>query len=164
MIYVFVCPECGHGVKADEDGCCAYCGRDCIVEKLPVTPENYLEGALRTEPRTGNFNKGLGLLQREIRLLHASMGMVTEAGELMDQLKKHLFYGKELDDVNLIEEAGDILWYMAILLDELGVTFEKVMLINHEKLAKRYGREFTEEAALHRDLTAEREILEKINK
>lgn len=28
----FVCPECGPRVKADEDGCCATCGRDCRVE------------------------------------------------------------------------------------------------------------------------------------
>lgn len=25
----FECPECGDGVKADEDGCCAACGADC---------------------------------------------------------------------------------------------------------------------------------------
>lgn len=24
----WVCPECGPGVKADEDGCCKHCGRD----------------------------------------------------------------------------------------------------------------------------------------
>ena len=24
----FVCPDCGPIVKADEDGCCAYCGAD----------------------------------------------------------------------------------------------------------------------------------------
>jgi len=28
----FVCKDCGPHTKADEDGCCAYCGRDCTVE------------------------------------------------------------------------------------------------------------------------------------
>ena len=26
------CPQCGAHVKADEDGCCATCGADCVVE------------------------------------------------------------------------------------------------------------------------------------
>lgn len=29
----FLCIECGLTVKADEDGCCATCGRDCIILK-----------------------------------------------------------------------------------------------------------------------------------
>jgi rRNA maturation endonuclease Nob1 len=31
--HVFVCPECGPGVKADEDHCCATCGADCKVRR-----------------------------------------------------------------------------------------------------------------------------------
>ena len=27
----FICPDCGVGVAADEDGCCANCGADCHV-------------------------------------------------------------------------------------------------------------------------------------
>ena len=36
----FVCPDCGYGVKADEDGCCATCGRDCAVVAVLVEPED----------------------------------------------------------------------------------------------------------------------------
>lgn len=32
----FKCPECGVGVVADEDGCCAMCGRDCTVVKVSM--------------------------------------------------------------------------------------------------------------------------------
>ena len=32
-----------------------------------------------------------------VRLLHAAMGLETETGEIQDQLKKHIFYGKKLD-------------------------------------------------------------------
>lgn len=28
----FCCPDCGPGVAADEDGCCANCGADCVIE------------------------------------------------------------------------------------------------------------------------------------
>ena len=34
----FVCKDCGPHTKADEDGCCAYCGRDCTVEPCRPTP------------------------------------------------------------------------------------------------------------------------------
>lgn len=29
---LFCCPDCGKGVAADEDGCCANCGADCVIE------------------------------------------------------------------------------------------------------------------------------------
>lgn len=32
IIEHFVCPDCGPHVKADEDGCCAYCRLDCTGE------------------------------------------------------------------------------------------------------------------------------------
>lgn len=96
-----------------------------------------------------------------IRLLHAAMGLCTEAGEFMDMLKKHILYGKPLDEVNLKEELGDKLWYTALALDELKSTFGEVMATNHAKLAARYPNKFTEKDALERDLQKEREILEK---
>lgn len=36
----FVCPDCGWAVKADEDGCCSTCGRDCAIVAVLVEPEN----------------------------------------------------------------------------------------------------------------------------
>ncbi len=35
---VFVCADCGYGVAADEDGCCATCGRDCAIVVPLVEP------------------------------------------------------------------------------------------------------------------------------
>lgn len=46
-----------------------------------------------------------------IRLLHFLMGLQTEVGEFLDQLKRHWFYGAELDVINLAEELGDLSWY-----------------------------------------------------
>lgn len=93
------------------------------------------------------------------RLLHAGIGLSTEAGEFLDALKKHIFYGKDLDRVNLAEELGDLFWYMAIVADELGFEFESVMEKNIAKLKARYGEKFSEEKAESRDLKTEREIL-----
>ena len=87
---------------------------------------------------------------RALRLLHAAMGITTEAGEFVDPLKKHIFYGKELDTENLKEELGDLLWYIGIACDTLGVTVREVMEANIAKLRKRYPEQFTEEDALER--------------
>lgn len=95
-----------------------------------------------------------------VRLVHAMIGMVTEAGEFQDMMKKHLMYGKEIDRTNLVEELGDIMWYVGLACSELGVSLDEVMAINNAKLAARYGDVFTEEAALNRDLDTERKILE----
>jgi NTP pyrophosphatase (non-canonical NTP hydrolase) len=94
------------------------------------------------------------------RLLHAGIGLSTEAGEFLDALKKHVFYGKKLDRVNLAEEVGDLFWYTAIIADELGFDFESVMDKNIKKLKARYGDKFSEAKADKRDLNKEREILE----
>jgi len=44
-------------------------------------------------------------------LLHGAIGISGEAGELLDAVKKHVFYGKPLDVNNVKEEISDVLWY-----------------------------------------------------
>lgn len=122
-----------------------------------MTPEEYTKKCLRTEP----FQYSFGPVGRITpRIQHAVDGLVTEAGEIVDALKRHRFYGKELDKVNLVEEAGDICWYLSLLFDELGVTWEQAWDWNINKLQKRFPEKFTEDAALNRDLQGEREVLE----
>jgi len=128
-----------------------------------MKPTDYMQGVLRHESR--NFAVINGRIvgspdYKMIRILHAAMGFTTESGEIVDQIKKHLFYGKPLDEVNLVEECGDLLWYMAIMLDVLGLSFEQVMETNSKKLTLRYGETFSSEAANNRDLDAERKVLE----
>jgi len=94
------------------------------------------------------------------RLTHAALGLSTEANEFSDQLKKHLIYGKELDKTNLIEELGDLCWFIAMACDELGTNFEKIQKINIKKLKARYGDKYSDEKALTRDLELERKALE----
>ena len=93
-------------------------------------------------------------------LLHGAIGLATEAGEMLDAIKRALFYGAELDRTNLIEELGDLEWYMAVIRDALGVDQDEVQRINIEKLRARYPEKFTQEHALERDLERERTVLE----
>ena len=126
-----------------------------------MNPKDFIASCLVTEARDFQPVKDRLQSTENVRLLHAAIGMCTEAGEIQDQLKKAIFYGKTLDKVNIVEEIGDIMWYIGIACDTLGVSLEEIMQKNHEKLKARYGTKFTEAAALNRNLDAEREILEK---
>ena len=123
--------------------------------------KKYKELVLKTESKDFDAISSRLKDKRAIRLLHGSCGIATEAGELLDTIKKYAFYGKEIDTVNLVEEIGDLMWYSAIILDELNVDFEDVMNKNINKLKARYGEKFSESSATVRDLNKEREILEK---
>ncbi len=85
-----------------------------------------------------------------LRLLHGAIGICGEAGELMDAVKKHIMYGKELDKNNIKEELGDLCWYMSLVMESVGTNWEEVMKMNHDKLEKRYPSGFTEKAAQER--------------
>ena len=114
---------------------------------------DYIKQALNTESQD---TKGIKKrLCNTHRILHAAIGASTEAAELLDQLKKHIYYGRELNKLNLFEETGDLLWYLATLADELGFDFEDAMKKNLEKLKARYGDKFTTEKAINRDLDEE---------
>ena len=126
----------------------------------PVTPENYVDHAMRTDtPITEELI--MRLTDPDfIRLLHAGMGLCTESGEFMDMLKRHLFYGKPLDYVNAREELGDMAWYTALAIDVIRTSIHEVMTVNINKLKLRYPEKFSEVNAIERDLVAERELLE----
>lgn len=100
------------------------------------------------------------LTPKQYRLLHAALGMLTEAAEFAESVQKHVFLGEPLDEVHMKEEVGDQTWYQAIVMNVFDWNFDGVMTTNIEKLRKRYPQGFTTEKALNRDLTAERQALE----
>lgn len=72
---------------------------------------------------------------KEMNLYHSAIGIFTEVGELSDQFKKHIFYKKELDIVNINEEVGDVLWYVSIIARELGLVDDiKKWLVNLDQV------------------------------
>ncbi len=92
-------------------------------------------------------------------IVHEINGLCTEAGEISEAFLKAAKTGK-FDEVNLKEEAGDLLWYLAMLFRELDTDFETVATTNINKLKARFPEKFTQENAYVRDLDTEREILE----
>lgn len=93
--------------------------------------------------------------------LHMTIGVSTEANELLDAYKKWFAYGRELDKVNVSEEIFDCFWYLINLCRMLQIDPEKGMETNVKKLRVRYPEKFTEYDANNRNLQKEREILEE---
>ena len=124
-----------------------------------MTSENYVENVIKTDCV---YDTKLAVrLVESARMLHAAMGLVTEAAELLDMLKKHIYYGKKLDMVNAKEEIGDSSWYIGLAVDEMKTTMNEVLTLNIEKLKLRYPGKFNSEDAINRDVAAERVLLEK---
>jgi NTP pyrophosphatase (non-canonical NTP hydrolase) len=89
-------------------------------------------------------------------LYHGVLGIASEAGELLSALDS--FGDEELPESfrgNMVEELGDLLWYIAMLSRWLNVPMTEIMSRNISKLRKRYPQGFTEYAAVNRDLSSE---------
>lgn len=92
--------------------------------------------------------------------LHGVIGLATEAGELLEGMRD-VINGKPLDLVNVKEEVGDGKWYMAILARVARFMWGEDERTNIAKLRARFPDRFTEYDANNRNLSVEREILEK---
>lgn len=113
-------------------------------------------------PRTGGGSTTSSVHKPELAdLLHAVLGCVTESAEMAEHLLDVLRGKKALDVVNVVEEIGDIEWYVALALRFTGAQDHgDAWTRNIAKLRARFPDKFTEEAAVTRDLVAERAVLE----
>jgi NTP pyrophosphatase (non-canonical NTP hydrolase) len=99
------------------------------------------------------------LRNKDVDNVHMIFGLFTELGELVDGFKKDMAYNVPIDDVNLKEEIGDLMWYIAGLCNVNGFDLDNILEANIAKLKTRYPDKFTEEAAINRDLDKERSVL-----
>lgn len=84
-------------------------------------------------------------------LWHGATGVAGEAGELLDAVKKHVVYNKPLDVDNIIEELGDLEFYMEQVRQNLCITREETLAANIAKLSVRYaGLKYSDTAAQER--------------
>jgi NTP pyrophosphatase (non-canonical NTP hydrolase) len=94
---------------------------------MKVQPDKIQERALRTWYPP----------EHELHLdpIHPVMAMAGEAGEIANQLKKHLYKPDvEYTRADFVEELGDLLFYVAIRAYQLGLTLEEVSWENWNKL------------------------------
>lgn len=71
------------------------------------------------------------------------LGLVGEVGEVVEHIKKDRRLGekrKPLSREKLVDEGGDVLWYLTRLFGEHGITLEEVMDYNVTKLTERHSK------------------------
>ncbi len=77
-------------------------------------------------------------------LLHWVLGINGESGEIAEKIKKIIRDkgGKVSaeDKQELAKEIGDVLWYLAVLAEDLGVSLDDIAVANLEKLQSRKQR------------------------
>lgn len=93
------------------------------------------------------------------RMFHSIMGIMTEAAELGEAMNDGF-----PDDVNVLEEFFDLDWYKFIGIDEMGGDQVKIWETGFNKLRARYPEKFSSKRAIERDIKAEREILDTLEK
>jgi NTP pyrophosphatase (non-canonical NTP hydrolase) len=84
----------------------------------------------------------------ESEILHAILGMEGEVAEITEAALAG-------DRAKIIDEAGDFLWYLALLLKNHDISLDEVYGANIAKLKARFPDKFTLDAAVNRNLEAE---------
>lgn len=71
-------------------------------------------------------------------MIHMAGCIPEEAGEIYGVIKKHIYYNKPLDRQKVVEEMGDLEFYLEGLRQAVGISREEVLEANITKLGKRY--------------------------
>ena len=96
------------------------------------------------------LTKNPDLTGREL-LINSVMGLCGESGEVIDLVKKHVSHGHPLNREKLIDELGDVAWYLAVCATVLDVSLEEILERNIEKLKKRYPEGFSTYRSINRE-------------
>ena len=114
-----------------------------------MTTENYSDFVAR-------LSKDMG---QDMNLIHSALGVASDGGEFVDAIKAHAIYGKDLDVVNLIEEAGDVLFFLEMGLQQIGCSIMTAMAVNQAKLNVRYSKGYNDADAKERRKDLERQAM-----
>lgn len=86
----------------------------------------------------------------DVAILHGVIGLATEAGELLGSLKKSFAYNQPVDYENIIEELGDIEFYMQMIRNAMQLDRGEIVEANVKKLELRYPLTYTDQCAKER--------------
>ena len=110
-----------------------------VAGKIDVN--DYQKDALRT----------IGQISTSDKILQGALGIAGESGEVVDLVKKWKYHGHNLDIDNLETELGDILFYIAILADAAGISFNTLLVRNMNKRIDRYPDGFDPDRSKNRE-------------
>ena len=85
------------------------------------------------------------IFPRHRAIEYLTLGLTGESGEIANKVKKFIRDGATKDEylakrIEIGYEIGDVLWYCAVLAEELEMNLGHIMEKNLEKLADRHKR------------------------
>lgn len=104
--------------------------------------DEYQKEATRTLPNDS----------RKDLLINMCLGLSGETGEVIDIIKKTIYHGHKLSKKHLMEELGDVCWYITNLASLTGIDLENIFEYNIKKLEKRYPNGFSSERSINREI------------
>lgn len=117
-----------------------------------MTCNEYQEEMRRTYKPDRKANHALGLAgeaaeiavnyQQKRDELDRAFDAMVAAGKVSEAVKKDVFHARPLDPVQLRDELGDLLWYIAATACDYGLTLSEVAETNVAKLRARYPEGF----------------------
>ena len=97
-----------------------------IVNVTPMEYSYWVEGKIITEGET--------------RLVENTLGLVGEAGEVAEKIKKYLRDNSKVSQKEIVKELGDVVFYATALSNYFYSNLEEVMQVNMDKLDDRAKR------------------------
>lgn len=91
-------------------------------------------------------------LSPDEHLMNGLLGLAGETGECCDLAKKCFYQDGRDIRLSLLDELGDVLWYVAEAATAMGWTLEEIARHNVDKLKRRYPAGFEAERSLHREV------------
>ncbi len=83
-------------------------------------------------------------VQPNVKLEYLAGKLAVEAAEAFQHVLKHVHHGKPLDKPAVIDELGDVLWYVTMMAHEMGYMLETVAAQNVTKLRARHGEKYNQ--------------------
>lgn len=88
--------------------------------------------------------RATAIYPQDLKLIYPALGLAGETGEVVDHIKKVIRdNNREVDAERrelIAKELGDVLWYMASIAADLGMTLNEVAELNIKKLKDRAER------------------------
>ena len=97
-----------------------------------ISMDDFQRGALET-----------AVYPEQLRVIYPALGLAGEAGEVADKVKKVLRGDGPLDaerKTAIAMEIGDVMWYCAVLANDIGYGLEEIAGMNYAKLQSRKER------------------------
>lgn len=88
--------------------------------------------------------KTTAIYPSSMKVVYPTLGLCGETGEVAEKIKKsfrdNIDLTAPLEQAHLMKELGDVLWYIAALCSDLGISLDDVAKMNYEKLTSRKER------------------------